>query len=105
MPKTEKELIARDATRGIGAELLQAVKQMKAGKAARTTKVEVSVASKARRVVGLSQTQFATTVLGVSVRTLQEWEQGHCKPTGAAQRLLSITTRHPKVLIEELSVS
>jgi putative transcriptional regulator len=68
MPKTEKELIAREATRDIGAELLQAVKQMKAGKAARTTKVEVSVASKARRVVGLSQTQFAT-VLGVSVRT------------------------------------
>jgi putative transcriptional regulator len=104
MPKTEKELIARDATRDIGAELLQAVKQMKAGKAARTTKVEVSIARKARRVVGLSQTQFAT-VLGVSVRTLQEWEQGHRKPTGVAQRLLSIATRHPKVLIEELSVS
>ncbi|CAH0447813.1 hypothetical protein LMG10661_03886 [Ralstonia syzygii subsp. syzygii] len=39
MPKTEKELITRDASRDIGAELLQAVKQMKAGKAARTTKV------------------------------------------------------------------
>ncbi|MCG1054098.1 type II toxin-antitoxin system MqsA family antitoxin [Mycetohabitans sp. B5] len=104
MPKTEKELIARDATRDIEAELLQAVKQMKAGKAARTTKVEVSVASEARRVVGLSQTQFAT-VLGVSVRTLQEWEQGRRKPTGAAQRLLSIATRHPEVLIEELAVS
>ena len=103
MPKTDKELISRDEARDIGAELLQAVKQMKAGEAARTTKVEVSAASEARRKVGLSQTQFAIA-LGVSVRTLQEWEQGRRTPTGAAMRLLSIAARHPEVLLEELAV-
>lgn len=103
MPKTQKELIARDSARDIGAELLQAVKEMKRGEAARVTKVEISTASAARNKVGLSQTQFATA-LGVSVRTLQEWEQGRRKPTGAAQRLLNIAVRHPEVLLEELAV-
>ncbi|MFM0287651.1 helix-turn-helix domain-containing protein [Paraburkholderia megapolitana] len=103
MPNTEKDLIARDATRDIGAELLQAVKQMKAGEAARSTKVAVSTASEARSKLGLSQSQFATA-LGVSIRTLQEWEQGRRLPTGAAKRLLNIAARHPEVLLEELAV-
>ncbi|QVN19417.1 helix-turn-helix domain-containing protein [Burkholderia pyrrocinia] len=103
MPKTEKELIARDASRDIGTELLQAVKEMKRGEAARTTRVEISTASAARSKVGLSQTQFATA-LGISVRTLQEWEQGRRTPTGAALRLLNIAARHPEVLLEELAV-
>jgi len=102
MPKTEQELIERDKTRDIGAEILQAVAQMNSGLAARRTQVTPNAASAARQTVGLTQTQFAR-LLGVSARTLQEWEQGRRQPTPAAQRLLSIATRHPDVLLEELA--
>lgn len=36
----------------------------------------------------------------VSVRTLQEWEQGRKKPSGAAQSLLKLVSRHPELLAE-----
>jgi len=36
--------------------------------------------------------------LGVSLRTLQEWEQGRRKPSGAAETLLKIAIKHPEVL-------
>jgi putative transcriptional regulator len=48
---------------------------------------------------GLSQAQFAAA-LGVSKRTLEQWEQGRRKPSGAARTLLKIAERHPEVLIE-----
>jgi len=102
MPMTEQELLKRDKTRDIGAELLQAVRQMKAGQAARRTAVAVSPASMARQKVGVTQEQFAH-LLGVSVRTLQEWEQGRRTPTPAAQRLLKIATKHPQILLEEMA--
>jgi len=51
---------------------------------------------------GLSQARFAS-VLGVSKRTLQEWEQGRRKPTGAARSLLAIATKRPEVLREVLA--
>ena len=57
-------------------DLLVSVRQMKIGKAARVTTVEVSAATEARNRVGMSQSEFAK-LLGVSVRTLQDWEQGH----------------------------
>lgn len=66
-----------------GQDLLQSVREMKAGKAARVTHVPVSPAAEARHKVGLSQAEFAE-LLGVSRRTLQDWEQGRRKPTGAA---------------------
>ncbi|WP_242482533.1 helix-turn-helix domain-containing protein [Thiocystis violacea] len=51
----------------------------------------------ARQEMGLSQAQFAQ-LLGVSVRTLQGWEQGRKQPSGAARTLLAIARRNPKVL-------
>src|SRR5579859_7076239 len=96
---THKELVARDSRRDIGAELLAAVREMKAGKAAHVHKVSVSTILEARTRTGLSQHQFAT-VLGVSARTLQEWEQGRRKPSGAARTLLTIARRHPAVVRE-----
>ncbi len=45
----------------------------------------------------LTQSQFAK-LLGVSVRTLQEWEQGRKQPSGAAKTLLRIAERQPEVL-------
>ena len=79
------------------ADLLQSVRDMKARRSARTTAVAVTRASEARSRVGLSQSEFAK-LLGVSVRTLQDWEQGRREPTGAAQTLLRVAERHPRVL-------
>lgn len=58
------EIEAFEAKRDIGAEILQSIKDIKAGK------VIVSSATEAREATGLSQSQFAS-LLGVSVRTLQ----------------------------------
>ncbi len=85
--------------RELGEELLQAVKQMKTGRPARVTIVEVPEAARARASVGLSQTAFAA-LMGVSARTLQDWEQGRRQPTGAAKTLLLVAERHPEVLRE-----
>lgn len=79
------------------ADLLKSVRQMKAGKAARTTTVKLSVAAEARAKVGLSQNAFAD-MLGVSLRTVQDWEQGRRQPTGAAQTLLRVAAQHPEAL-------
>ena len=72
-------------------DLLASVRQMKAGKAARSTEVTLSVAAEARAKVGLSQSAFAQ-LLGVSLRTLQDWEQGRRRPAGAAQTLLRVAS-------------
>lgn len=93
MPMTEKQLQARDAKRDIGAELLASVRQMKAGKG----RVEVPPVTAARMKSGLSQAEFAG-LLGVSVRTLQDWEQGRRQPSGAARSLITIAEQQPKVL-------
>ena len=80
-------------------DLLESVRQMKAGKAARVTDVPLTTAAEARRQVGLSQSEFAT-LLGVSVRTLQDWEQGRREPSGAAKTLLRIAARNPKAVLD-----
>ena len=81
------------------ADLMEAVRDMKAGRAARVTQVALSPAADARAKTGLSQTRFAE-LLGVSARTLQNWEQGRTRPSGAAQTLLAVAQRHPEVLRE-----
>ena len=96
---SERALSARDARRDIGAELLKAVGEMKAGKAARITRVEVPAVVEARQAIGLSQAEFAQ-LLGVSKRTLQEWEQGRRQPSGAAKTLIAIARKRPEVLRE-----
>lgn len=80
-------------------DLLASVRQMKSGKALRTTVIEVSTATEARNRIGLSQAEFAN-MLGVSVRTLQDWEQGRREPSGAAKMLLKIAAQHPEVVRE-----
>ncbi|MSQ73562.1 MAG: helix-turn-helix domain-containing protein [Betaproteobacteria bacterium] len=99
MPMTEKKLLERDAKRDIGAELLASVLEMKAGKKGRIHRIPLSEVTQARAKSGLSQSQFAQ-VLGVSMRTLQEWEQGRRKPSGAARALLSIAAKRPDVIRE-----
>ena len=56
-------------------------------------------AVKARRKLGLSQTEFAR-LLGISVRTLHNWEQGWRKPTGAARVLLKLAALNPRALLQ-----
>ena len=85
----------------LGNKLLQSVNEMKAGKAARTTEVSPNEVAAARIKTGLSQSQFAQA-LHISPRTLQEWEQGRRKPSGAAQALIQIAFRHPEVIAESL---
>ena len=95
MPMTEKELKKRDAQRDLGTELLESVRQMKAGKGC----VVMSPLISARKKSGLSQVEFAK-LFGVSVRTLQDWEQRRRNPSGAAKTLIAILERHPDVLKE-----
>ena len=78
-------------------DLLVSVKQMRHGQAARVTKVKLPEAAEARARVGLSQQAFAL-LLGVSARTVQDWEQGRREPTGAAKTLLRVAVSHPEVL-------
>lgn len=80
-------------------DLLASVRQMRRGQAARVTKIKLPPAAEARAKVGLSQQDFAR-LLGVSARTLQDWEQGRREPTGAAKMLLRVATTHPEVLLE-----
>jgi len=79
-------------------DLLTSVRQMRQGKAAKVTKVKLPDAAVARAKAGLSQQDFAL-LLGVSPRTLQDWEQGRREPTGAARTLLRVAVANPKVLL------
>lgn len=85
------------STRNIGLEILRGLREIKRGEHGRITTVP-SVAS-IRERTGLSQARFAE-LLGVSVRTLQEWEQGRRAPSGAARTLLLIAHKNPKALVD-----
>jgi len=91
---TRAELASYEAKRDLAADLLQSVRQMKAGK----VQVVTSPVIEARRKTGLSQSQFAA-LLGVSVRTLQGWEQGRKQPSGAARTLLAIASTNPQAVL------
>ena len=78
-------------------DLLESAKQMKEKKAARKTVVVVSDITRARNKVNMSQPAFAE-LMGVSVRTLQAWDQGKRNPSGAAKTLLRVAETHPEIL-------
>lgn len=93
-PLTDAELEAYEAQRDLAAELLQSVREMKADQG----RTVFSPAIEARQKTGLSQAKFAA-LLGVSVRTLQGWEQGRKQPSGAARTLLAIAHANPKAIL------
>ncbi|MBX7228457.1 MAG: helix-turn-helix domain-containing protein [Burkholderiaceae bacterium] len=93
-PLSKAELAAYKAKRDLAAELLQSVREMKAEQ----LHVVSSPVLEARKKAGLSQSQFAT-LLGVSLRTLQGWEQGRKQPSGAAHTLLAIASTNPKAVL------
>lgn len=90
--------IARAARgRDIGREILDGLRELKRRKVGRIR--SLPAISDIRTRTGLSQTEFAA-LLGVSVRTLQEWEQGRRNPSGAARTLLTIAARNPGALLD-----
>jgi putative transcriptional regulator len=70
-------------------------------KPARKTKLKWPDARAVREKLGMSQTQFAA-LIGISPRTLQNWEQGHRHPEGTARALLRIAELHPEMVLEAL---
>jgi putative transcriptional regulator len=82
--------------RNLGAEILEGIRQIKSGKTGRVSTLP-SVAA-IRGQIGLSQSQFAR-LMGVSVRTLQDWEQGRRAPSGPARTLLMVAERNPQALL------
>ena len=83
--------------RNVGAEILQGLREIKRGEHGRV--VNVPDIAAIREKTGLSQARFAQ-LLGVSVRTLQDWEQGRRAPSGAARTLLIVADRNPRALLE-----
>lgn len=121
---TDKALAKRDAKRDIGSELLQSVRDLKAQRWGRKTTIESLPDGTIRRRIelpggkiakdeiltgtrwtllsarsrsGLSQGDFAAA-LGVSKRTLENWEQGRVEPTGPARMLLKLVAKYPDTL-------
>jgi putative transcriptional regulator len=83
--------------REIGLEILEGIREIKRGEPGRV--INVPSVSAIRERTGLSQTKFAQ-LLGVSVRTLQEWEQGRRAPSGAARTLLRIAAKNPRAVLD-----
>ena len=54
-----------------------------------------------RERVGFSQSEFAA-LIGVNIRTLQNWEQGHRHPTGPARVLLRLVQADPASVFKNL---
>ncbi len=85
-------------------ELLESVKQGGAiirgkMKPSRVFEFPESEVRKIREQYGLSQDKFAT-LMGISVATLRNWEQGRRKPEGPARVLLRVASRHPEALLD-----
>ena len=101
MAKSDMELKKMEKGRDIWQEVLDGVREIQAGKGARVS-VTLPAAARVRKASGFSQVEFAE-VLGVSVRTLQDWEQGRRKPSGAAATLLKIAEKNPDLLREAIA--
>lgn len=87
--------------------LLQSAAEMRAirhgqRKPARVRRVSAQSPQVVRVRLGLSQPAFAG-LLGISVATLRNWEQGRRQPTGAAEILLRIAAKHPTIVQDAVS--
>lgn len=97
--------MARRTKRDVAAEILEGLRDMDAHKRGkldlrthRITPLNGEDAKRIRKKLGLSQSVFSA-LLGVSLRTLQEWEQMRREPRGPAQALLRVADRHPDALL------
>lgn len=94
LPLSDEELAAFEATRDLGAELLQAGREMKAG----LGRVVCSPLIAARKNTGLSPAQFAA-LLGISAEALEALEQQREQPEGALRTLIAVALSHPEALV------
>ena len=83
--------------RNIGKEILEGIQQIKRGATGRVSHFPPFADVRIR--MNLSQSEFAR-LLGVSVRTLQDWEQGRRSPSGPARTLLQLAHKNPKALLD-----
>ena len=79
------------------AEILEGIRQLKAGEIGRVYNPEQILAIAARQSSKLTQVEFAR-LLDVSVDAIRDWEQGRRSPRGAAKTLLRVAMAHPEVL-------
>jgi putative transcriptional regulator len=94
---TDKQLAKWEKSRDLGQEILQGIRDIKAGRIGRRYTASSYPIIRAREKSGLSQEKFAA-LLGVSVRTLQDWEQGRREPNAAAKTLIKVAELNPAVL-------
>lgn len=92
------------AKREIGLEILEGIQEIKADKAGKlklgTRQLKLPAPpQKIRARLQLSQAAFAG-MMGVSLHTIQDWEQGRREPSGPAKALLRIAEQHPEVFKE-----
>jgi len=90
--------------RNIGLEILEGIREIKAFKegaiALKTRELsEPSSSKEIRKKLQLSQSAFAA-LMGVSLRTVQDWEQGRRKPSGPARSLLRIAEQFPEIFMQ-----
>ncbi len=90
--------------RNIGLEILEGLREIKAFKAGEVdlrsrVLTEPSAPKQIRASLHLSQAAFAG-LMGVSLRTVQDWEQGRREPSGPAKSLLRIAEQHPEIFIQ-----
>ena len=83
--------------RNVGREILDGIRELKRGDYGRV--INIPDVASVRGKTGLSQARFAA-LLGVSVRTLQDWEQGRRAPSGAARTLLLVAHKNPAALLD-----
>ena len=98
MAQSDKELEEMEKGRDIWQEVLESVREIQAGKGKKVS-MTLPAAARVRKASGLSQAEFAE-ILGVSVQTLEDWEQGRRRPTGAVATLLKIAEINPTLLRE-----
>ena len=87
------------AKRNVGQEIVDSLREIKAGGGRRYRFTAAEDIRQIRNGVGVSQANFAR-MLGISLRTLQDWEQGRRRPNQAAQSLLAVAAKRPDVMRE-----
>ena len=90
-------------------ELLESVRQGAAilkgdlapGRTFAASELDVPDVAEVRKQLGLSQPKMAA-LMGISVGTLRNWEQGRRRPEGPARTLLRVAARHPEAVLDSV---